>query len=212
MTRAVTWPAGRRLVRAHPHLFGSTEFDHRADTDGRFSPLWLDDGLVGVLYAGVDDRTAAAETIFHALPGGDRPRRVWLDRHRAWHWSPVAPVRDLALLAIDRTLEDAGPLVDGGAESYPHTRRRAAALLAAHPEADGLAWCSPQLHERPSGCEVSDDAAVCLLLVAPTPSRRGGVGRGELAADGPVVPFATAEGVERLDRLAADLEVTVVRS
>lgn len=213
MSRAVAWAAGRRLVRAHPHLFGSTEFDRRADAGARFSPLRLGGGLVGVLYAGDDDRTAAAETIFRGLAGPGRPRRVWLDRYRAWHWSPIAAVRDLTLLAVDQSLEGAAELIDGDAATYPHSRRRAAELLAAHPEVDGLAWCSRQLHDRPSSCEAAvDAAAVCVLLTAPAPGRRGGLGRDELAADGPVVPFATAEGVERLDRIAADLGVTVVRT
>ncbi len=63
------WPAGRPLVRAHPHLFGSTEFDMRGPgtAHARFSPVDIGGDTLPVIYAGVDDRTASAESIFHQM-------------------------------------------------------------------------------------------------------------------------------------------------
>lgn len=213
MTNTIAWPAGQPLVRAHPHVFGSTEFDGRDEADCRFSPLHIDGRVVPVLYAGSDDTTAAAETVFRALPNGRRPRRVLLDRYRAWHWAKIAPQRRLALLPVDQTLEGASALVDGDAASYPASREGAATLLGAHSDVDGLVWASRQLHEQPSSERVdSAETRVCVLLVARTAGRAGGVSRGELKAVGPVVPFATAAGAERLDAIAVDLDITVVRS
>lgn len=213
VTRPLRWPAGRSFVRAHSHEFGSTEFDTRTDVERRFSPLTLDRKLTPVIYAGSDDRTAAAETIFHWLPDRGRPRRVWLDRYRAWHWSRVRAARDLQLLPLDARTPGVEILVDGDASTYPDARDAAAELLREHPAVDGLIWASRQLHDRPSAVEVDVDAdGMCLLLLGRAAGRAGGVDRGELTADEPVVPFATPEGVERLDVIGHQLDVTVTRS
>lgn len=214
MTAPLIWPAGSPVVRAHSHAFGSTELDARVDVDARFSPLHLDSATpTAVLYAGTEDATAAAETIFHRLPGGDRPRRVWLNRYRAWHWSRIAPVRDLRLLPIDARTPGADALVDGDAPTYPAAREAAAALLVADPDADGLLWASRQLYDRPSTVTVEPITPhLSLLLVGRTVSRPGGVTRHELAVDDPVVPFASTAGLERLDDIANGLGITIVRS
>ena len=207
------WPAGRPFVRAHEHAFGSTESDPRATGDRRFSPFTADGVIVPVLYAGTDDRTATAETIFHRLAGRGRPRRVPLARYRSWQWSEVHPTRDLRLLALDAGLPDAAELVDGDALSCARSRQRAAELLRQHPDADGLVWVSRQLHDRPSTAVVNlDSDGLCLLLVTPTAGRSGGMARHDLAADGPAVPFATSAGLERLDVIGDELGVTITRS
>lgn len=209
----VVWPAGRPFVRAHEHAFGSTEFDPRTTGDRRFSPLSGERGVTPVLYAGSDDRTAAAETIFHRLPGGGRPRRIPLARFRSWQWSLVHPTRDLHLLALDAGLPDATNLVDRDALTYARSRERAAALLHRSPDADGLLWVSRQLHDRPSTAVANlDTDGLCLLLVTTTAGRSGGVARHELTADGPAIPFATTAGLERLDVIGDTLGVTITRS
>ena len=209
----VVWPAGRPVVRAHEHAFGSTEFDPRTTGDRRFSPLTDEHGILPVLYAGSDDRTAAAATIFHRLPGHGRPRRVPLARYRSWQWSQVHPTRDLHLLALDAGLPDATELVDGDAITYARSRERAAALLHRNADADGLLWVSRQLHDRPSTAVASlDSDGLCLLLVTTTAGRTGGVARHDLTADGPAIPFASTTGLERLDVIGDALGVTITRS
>lgn len=213
MSRRITWPAGRPLTRAHSHEFGSTEFDGRDHTDARFSPLWPANDLLPVLYGGQDDRTAAAETVFRRLPTGGRLRRIWLDRYRAWHWSQISATRDLTLLAVDASLAGAGRLVDGDAGSYEQSRRLAGQLLERHEEVDGLAWVSRQLHDRPSSLTIDVDSPdVCLLLVAASAARTGGVQRNQLTANRPVTPFASTQGLERLDVIAHELDVSVIRA
>jgi hypothetical protein len=213
VSEALVWPTGRSFTRAHSHEFGSTEFDGRTDVDARFSPLYVTDEVTPVMYAGAGDATAAAETVFRRLPDRGRPRRVWLDRYRAWHWSQVHPRRDLLLLPLDAGLPEAGLLVDGDAATYPTARREAARLLRTHQGLDGLIWVSRQLHDRPSTVTLDlGMPAVCLLLVAPMRARTGGVRRDELTSAHPVVPFATPAGLERLDLIADQLDVTVVRT
>jgi len=168
---------------------------------------------VGVIYGGTDDRVAAAETIFHRVPGQGRPRRVPLDRYRAWQWSEVLARRDLLLLPLDATLPGAETLVDGDATTYRQARARASELLRDHPLIDGFVWASHQLVDEPSSVSIDiADTGLCLLLIVETNDRDGGVGRADLDAAGPSVPFATADGLERLDVLGDPLDVTVVRA
>lgn len=211
VTRLLTWQAGRELTRAHSHEFGSTEFDRRDDNDARFSPLSIGGQHAAVLYAGTDDRTAAAETIFRTLPDRRRPRRVFADRYRSWQWTQIIAMRDLLLIAVDRTLAGAAPLVDGDATTYTDSRRLAGEMLAANDQADGLIWCSNQLHDEPSQQDVEDpDAAVCVLLVERP--NGGGVTRKQLAAAGPSLPFLLPSGMARLDVIGVEFDVTIVRA
>jgi hypothetical protein len=174
----LVWPAGRTFTRAHPHLFGSTEFDarHAGCADARFSPLALTGRVVPFLYGGVDDRTASAETVFQLLPSGDRPRRIRRSDYTTWQWSTVHPTRGLRLLALDATYPDAAALVDGTAPSYADSRDLCAQLLAAQTDIDGLVWASRRLHDRPSTVTVDLGAVdVSLVLFGPTDGRTGGV-------------------------------------
>gem|GEM_PF-2804194 len=211
--RILDWPAGRAVTRAHPHLFGSTEFDRRppGEADARFSPLEVAGELVPVLYAGVDDRTASAETVFHLLPGGDRPRRISRSAHATWQWSTVHPTRDLRLAAIDASHPDAAALVDGGAATYTDVRAAAGRLLADQPHVDGLVWASAQLHDQPSSVTVDlATTAASIVLFGTAAGRTGGVRRDELDSDEAAVLFVGAAGQVRLLRVATELDVTVV--
>lgn len=211
----LVWPAGRTFTRSHPHLFGSTEFDARpaGSVDARFSPLKLAGRLVPVLYGGVDDRTASAETVFHLLPSGDRPRRIRRSDYTTWQWSTIHPTRDLRLVALDATYPDAAALVDGTAPSYADSRGTTAQLLAEKPDIDGLVWASRHLHDRPSTVTVDLDAVdVSLVLFGPTDGRTGGVQRHELDSTDPSVLFVSTEGLLRLMRVGSGLDVTVVVS
>ncbi len=194
-------------------MFGSTEFDGRTDTDARFSPLTVNGNLVPVIYAGTDDRTAAAETIFRATAVHTGQRRVMLDRYRAWQWSQILPRRDLHLLPIGQHLTNAATLVDGDATTYPQARAAAAAVFAAHPHVDGFIWASRQLHPRPSTITITVDTPdACVLLVAAGDGRPGGIARSDLTADQPSVPFASPVGLERLDIIGDRLDITIHRT
>ena len=116
--RVLTWEAGRAFTRAHSHLFGSSEFDDRTSTDLRFSPVRVGGHLAPVVYAGADDRTAAAETIFHTGEHG-RPPTVQLRPYLTWQWSTVRCTRDLRLAAIDATHHAAAEMVDGNQLTNP---------------------------------------------------------------------------------------------
>jgi len=209
----IVWPAGRTFTRAHPHLFGSTEFDVRPAraVDARFSPIEVGGKVVPVLYGGVDDHTATAETVFHLLPTGDRPRRIRRSDYATWQWSSIYPTRDLRLLALDATYPGVEVLVDGTAPSYPDSRESAERLLTSAPHIDGLVWPSRQLHEWPSRVAVDlDDIAVSVVLFGALSGRTGGVQRHELHSDEPAVLFISATGMQRLLRVGSDLDVTVV--
>lgn len=211
--RVLVWPAGRSFTRAHPHMFGSTEFDRRPAgiADARFSPLEVAGQLVPVIYGGVHDRTATAGTVFHLLPDGNRPRRIRRSAFTTWQWSTVHPTRDLRLATIDTTYPDAATLVDGGAPTYADARDATARLLAAQPDIDGLVWASRQLHGRPSEVTVDlDTTDVSIVLFGPTAGRPGGVHRGEMDSADPAVLFVSAVGGLRLMRVGTALDVTVL--
>lgn len=211
--RILVWPAGRTFTRAHPHMFGSTEFDRRpaGDADARFSPLEVAGQLVPVIYGGVDDRTATAETVFHLLPDGNRPRRIRRSAYTTWQWSTLHPTRDLHLAAIDASHPDAATLVDGDAPTYADGRDATARLLVAQPDIDGLVWASRQLHDRPSTVTVDlDSTDVSIVLFGPTASRAGGVHRGNLDSTDPAVLFVSAVGWTRLMRVGTELDVTAL--
>ncbi len=211
--RVLDWPEGRPFTRAHPHLFGSTEFDRRAvgDTDARFSPLEVVGEHVPVLYGGVDDRTASAETVFPLLPDGGRPRRIRRSALVTWQWSTVHPDRDLRLGALDATHPDAAPLVDGGAPTYADVRAATTRLLVERPDLDGLVWASRQLHDQPSTVTVDlDQTPASIVLFGPTKGRSGGVHRDELGSTDPAVLFVSPAGAVRLMRVGTELDMTVV--
>lgn len=162
-------------------------------------------------YGGVDDRTASAETVFHLLPTGDRPRRISRSTYATWQWSTVHPTRDVRLVALDATYPDAAALIDGTAPTYTDARARTARLLADQPDIDGLVWASRQLQDQPSTVTVDlDTTDVSLVLFAPTATRTGGVHRDELDSTDPAVLFVSAAGLTRLLRVGTGLDVTVV--
>lgn len=164
-----------------------------------------------MIYGGVDDRTATAETVFHLLPDGNRPRRIRRSAYTTWQWSTVHPTRDLHLATIDATHPDATALVDGDAPTYADVRDATARLLATQADIDGLVWASRQLHDRPSTVTVDlDSTAVSIVLFGPTAGRASGVHRDQLDSIDPAVLFVSAAGWVRLMRVGTELDVTVV--
>jgi hypothetical protein len=75
------------------------------------------------------------------------------------------------------------------------------ALREALPEVDGLWWNSRQ-----------DPGRWAVMFFGAHPSFSGGIRAGDLTADAPVLPFAAPAGLQRLDTIALDFDITVVRS
>ena len=202
------WPAGTRICRAHPHLFGSAGFDTRSDADSRFSTIRLRRTVIPVLYGGENDMAAASETIFHTVDtpaGAHRPRRVPLTKYRSWQWSEVITTRQTELVRLDdHGLAAIGisraELIEGGRGTYSETRTWAQALATALPDTDGMWWESRQAPEH-----------WAVMLFGYLRSRPAGISGGDLTADGPAVPFASVEGLHRLDEIAETLDITVIR-
>lgn len=194
-------------MRAHPHLFGSSEFDSRT-TRFRFSPLQLGGQRPAVAYCGEDDATVLSETVFHTVdtPGGSaRPRLVSLSKYTAWQWSPIAFDRDLALIRLDDPgLAAIGiaraELIESDERSYPDTTQWAQRLLEVEPAADGLLWYSRQAPTK-----------LAVLLLESSSGHSGGVSRADVQGAGPSVSFLSPQGLERLDQVADDLDITVIR-
>ena len=208
--RLVIWAAGRPIVRAHPSIFGSTEFDRRCDADSRFSTIHPNGRVQGVLYGADNQDAAASETIFHTVPADrpgtpdPRPRQIPLGPYESWMWSTIACGRDLVLVDLDSDgLQAIGTvreiLILSGRRDYPQTRRWSEALWHAAPQADGLCWVSRQAPGR-----------FALMLFEARDDRTGGVARHELFADGPPDPFFYPAGLDRLADLALRLNVTLV--
>jgi RES domain len=203
-----SWPASTRIFRAHSHLYGSAQLDERDATNFRFSAIVSSGRVVPVLYGGEDDHAAASETIFHTIGPGDsgRPRRVALDQYASWRWSSVVTTRDLSLVrltlqgldALEVTRVD---MIEGGRLTYSATRAWSLALRETLPAVDGLWWHSRQ-----------DPGRWALMFFGVHPSFSGGIRTGDLTADTPVLPFASPTGLERLDTIALDYDITVVRS
>jgi uncharacterized protein YjiS (DUF1127 family) len=196
------------ISRAHPHDFGSVQFDARADADSRFSSIHYKGAVLPVLYGGEDDEAAASETIFPTvdLPTATtRPRRVFLGKFLSWQWSSVETRRRLVLVRLDdRGLSDIGTsrqdLIEGSRATYAFTRQWAEAIAAAVGGADGMSWYSRQAPDR-----------WAVVLFEKVPGRSGGLRPGDLVGYGPALPFALPAGTERLDQIALSFGTTVVR-
>jgi hypothetical protein len=202
------WPAGRLISRAHPHDFGSVQFDARSDADSRFSTICHMGAALPVLYGGEDDVAAASETIFHTLDlptSTARPRRVFLVKYLTWQWSTVETRRQLRLVRLDDDgLAHIGTsrndLIEGPLATYSFTRHWAEAIAAAAGRADGMWWYSRQAPDRWAA-----------VLFQKVPGRSGGLRPGDLVGHGPSLPFALPAGTERLDEIALRFDTTVVR-
>lgn len=204
------WPAGRSIVRAHPSEFGATEFDGRATSQNRFSPMRSGRRLVPVLYGAGDVEAAASETIFHTVPAPEgssrevRPRLVALTPYVSLAWSTIACRRDLTLVSLRGSgLASLGvtreQMILSGRDQWTNVRRWAEGIWHDSPHADGLWWTSRQAARRD-----------VIMLFESRRGRPGGVRRYELEVVEPPVPFLAPPGLERLCEVATRLDITLV--
>lgn len=202
-----TIPESTSLTRAHPHLFGSTEFDLRAGQDFRFSTIRFEGRVVPVMYSAGTAEVAACETIFRHCSGWSRPRRprrVFLDRYATWQWSELVTLTQARRLSLDqntlRHLEVGARTIFGSPPSgYPGARLFAEAVLRALPECDAISWPSTQ--------HVGGTSYVFLGRVS---GRAGGLAREAFEGVGAATPFASRAGAEQLATIANALDITLV--
>jgi hypothetical protein len=197
---AITIGTDQTFVRAHPHTFGSSEFDSRHSGNHRWSPIHHRGAIVPVAYAGDNDATAAAETIFRRDIRGQRPPMVAARKYDTWQWSTLQPRRDLMLAnlspaALQTAAIDPDALLNGGADTYTATRGIAERLLNVHNHLDGLFWPSRRY---------ADGRSLVLF------GHPGATARSDLNARGPSVPFISTEGTERLRAIATMFDVTIL--
>jgi len=207
-TQVDRWPAGRFISRAHPHDFGSVQFDARSGAGSRFSTIYHKGAVLPVLYGGEDNVAVASETIFQTvdLPTSTtRPRRVFLLKFLSWQWSTVETRRDLLLVRLDddglaQIGSSRGDLIEGLRSTYAFTRAWGEAIATAVGRADGMWWYSRQAPDR-----------WAVVLFQKAPGRSGGLRPGDLVDVGPALPFALPAGTEQLDEIALRFDTTVVR-
>jgi hypothetical protein len=161
-----------------------------------------------VLYGGENDVTAASETIFHSVDtptGSALPRKVPLLRFASWQWSEIVTVRELHMIRLDDVglaaiSTSRSDLIECGRPAYAVTRAWAEALANAVPASDGIWWMSRQA-----------PAHMAVMLFGETPGREGGIASGDLDADGPALPFALPQGLDRLNEIGDELGITIDR-
>ena len=167
-------------MRVHHLRFAPVEFDTPR-------ALPLGEPVVPTLYAALDSETALVEALFHDVPltGTRRLARAALfDRFL----SRLVAARDLRLLTIrDREL------IEAPASAYRWTEDWAAALHAAAPQADGMVWLGRRLADRPA-----------LVLFGDR------IDAGELTATSGPEPLWHGPGLERVERAAMRVDVTLL--
>jgi hypothetical protein len=192
------WPAGKRMERCHPSTFGATEFNPRAGTPGRFRPVRAGKRLVPTLYAADEAPGAISETVFHDVPVDIPNKRVRMARFEIVLLSTMAPKRDLRLVRLHghgfhRLGVSRATLIESEADCYPQLASWGQALHDCPADADGLLWRSRHY----------DDSYACLLF-------GDRVGRRELAVVAPSLPLALGRGLELVDELAEDAQITLI--
>lgn len=201
-----TLPESTALSRAHPHLFGSTEFDVRAGQDFRFSTVRFEGRVVPVMYTADTAEVAACETVFrHSYDSQTprRPRRVFLDRYATWQWSELVTLTATRTLSLDQSTirhltPDAASVFTSPPTGYPRSRLFAEAVLRVLPECDAISWPSAQ-----------HSGGTSYVFFGPVSGRSGGLAREAFGGVGAATPFASRAGAEQLATIANALDITL---
>jgi hypothetical protein len=143
-----TWSAGRSIVRCHGRKYHERQFNPTASS-ARFRPLLVGGAVVPTIYGAEDLWGAASETVFHEVPVRGPNRRILRSSIERWHWSEVAPVRDLRLaslhgVGLKRVEVTHGELIEVDAAHYAETIPWTEALYNVSAAPDGLCWRSRQ--------------------------------------------------------------------
>ncbi|MFD4293259.1 RES family NAD+ phosphorylase [Rhodococcus sp. NPDC058532] len=189
--RITTIAAGTSLWRIHSAARGAADLNPaprpRPRVGGRYDSL---DGSYAYLYVGDSPAAAVAETLCRSLPVGQSPRLIPRVRIAGRVLSELQTTR--AVRVVDLTGTGAARinaevwLTKCDPSGYLHTRRWAAAILAANPDADGIGF-------RPR----HDENTLSWMLAAPpdVPSHPA------VVAVGGVIPLDSADGHHLLGAL-----------
>lgn len=197
-------PAGSHLARVYDSTWGYDEHNPGFG-DTRFAPFESAAGVrVPTMYLAENQAAALLETVFHEV-GADGERIIYEHQLQERLLTVVAmpadarliDLRDAALAARGITR---GQLVSSSSEHYPCTRRVAAALHAAYPEAQGLCW-----HSRQAEITVYGQIEMIVLFGDRYPSKRGTWTR----IGGPGAIY-TAQGRLLVDQIANALGAVVL--
>ncbi len=192
------WPAGQHIERCHPSSYGATEFNPRVGTPGRFRPIRAGKRVVPTLYAADEAAGAISETVFHDVPVDSPSKRVRMSRFEIVLLSTITPKRDLCLIRLHghgfhRLSVSRAKLIESEADCYPQLAPWGQALHDCPADADGQLWRSRHY----------DDSYACLLF-------GDRVGRRELDVVAPSRPLALGGGLELVENLAEDAEITLI--
>ncbi|QSE72341.1 RES family NAD+ phosphorylase [Rhodococcus sp. PSBB049] len=179
-----TIPAGTSVWQIHHAHRGAADLNPtprpRARAGGRFDGL---DGSYAYLYLGDSPAAAVAETLCRNLPTDQSPRlipRAQITGRVLSELRTARPVRVVDLTGTGAARINAGVwLTKCDPSGYLHTRRWAAAVLAAHPDVDGIQY-------RPRHDE---NTLAWMLTASPTTATHPAV-----EAIGGVIPLDSADG------------------
>jgi RES domain len=154
--------------------------------------------VVPTLYAADQAAGAISETVFHDVPVEGPNKRVRMSRFETVLLSTLAPRRELRLVRLHghgfhRLWVSRSKLIESEADCYPQLAPWGQALHDCPADADGLLWRSRQY----------DDSYACLLF-------GDRVGRRELKVVAPSLPLVLGRGLELVEELAEDAEITLI--
>ncbi len=159
----------------------------RARVGGRFDSL---DGSYAYLYAGDSPAAAVAETLCRNLPVNQSPRLIPHAQITGRVLSELRTTRAVRVVDLTGTgtarINAQVWLTKCDPSGYLHTRRWAAAILAANPDVDGIAF-------RPR----HDENTLSWMLVAPPSTRT----HPAVTAVGGVIPLGSPDGHHLLGAL-----------
>ncbi|MGH3446214.1 MAG: RES family NAD+ phosphorylase [Nocardioidaceae bacterium] len=188
------WRSGRVLHRSFDKRYEVTGFNPGPRPRGRFS--FFGNPVVPVLYAGEDEETAIAETLFHDLPGAGA--RVVAAQYVDRRSGAFAPTRDLRLARLHSSglialgLEP-NQLTDTHPSGYGRSVLWAGAVHRCT-DLDGLVWMSRRWNTRRAVVLFGDRVTGSDLEPVPTASRN----------------FAYPEDFEWLASLCRQLRIEIV--
>jgi hypothetical protein len=179
---------------------GATEFN-TTEVSRRFRPVIGAAGTVATIYGADLDQGALSETVFHDVPARGNAKRI--QRRALIHMvlSTITPTRELRLVR----LHGAGPnrlkathanLIETSARQDPRTALWGQALYEYDPSFDGLVWRSRQFND-----------SLALMLWGDRVHRFTDL---EFDPDKGPLPLYIGEGLDKVQRLADDCDITVI--
>lgn len=189
-----TLAAATRAWRIHSTRHGATATNLTIPKSGRGGRFDSEDGSYGYIYVGDSPDAAVAETLCRDLRLDDTERVV-----------PKVLLRDKVLTELEVRADITvaalhGPhlaavgqdtwLTKSEADTYPHTRRWAAAILGATPTATGLAY----------RCRHNEDRIAWMLTTPPTVTSHPHLGE----VPGTALPLDTTAGRSLVARILDD--------